>query len=72
MRNAQTIYNERAELFAGFLNALALGILGLAVLGAVTDDIGGVTWAILPWAAIGIAIHLAAHCVLGTLRQEIS
>ena len=71
MYDLLTIRNERIKLFAGFLNALALGLLGLAVLRPLTDDIVSLPLTVIPWAVAGIAMHGAAHYLLGYLRKEL-
>ena len=63
-------WNERVKLFSGFLNAVGLGLIGFAVLRPLT---AGET-AAMPYAAIwggtGLAMHVAAHYVLGKLRKD--
>ena len=64
---APSIRNERRRLFAGFLNALAIGAVGAAALAP------GVDLSILPRIAyliVGGHLHLGAQIVLRRLEPE--
>ncbi len=39
IRDDLLVWNERVKLFAGFVNAIALGLIGFAVLKPVTENI---------------------------------
>ena len=70
MRDELTIYNERLKLFAGFFDALAIGLLGLAVLRPLTDDLTNARASTMSWLAAEVASHGAAHYILGYLKKE--
>ena len=63
-------HNERMKLLAGFLNALGIGLIGFAVLRPLADPdaagLGLTAW----WGIAGLALHAAAHYVLGYLRKD--
>ncbi|CTQ51353.1 hypothetical protein [Jannaschia donghaensis] len=69
-RDTLLVWNERVRLFAGFLNALALGLVGFAVLRPLTEDVALLSGLSAGWAAVGLAIHVAAHYVMGQLKKE--
>ncbi|OSP55286.1 hypothetical protein BV911_08675 [Pseudoruegeria sp. SK021] len=64
------VHNERVKLFAGFLNAISLGLIGFAVLRPITDDISQVSWITLWWGLAGLVIHGFAHYIMGMMRKE--
>ena len=64
-----TIRNERVKLFAGFVNAIALGLLGFAVLRPLTDQPMSVNLVSAYWGAAGLAMHGLSHYILGYLRK---
>ena len=70
VRDPLSVYNERVKLFATFVNALALGLLGFAVLGPATADIAGLDGATAVWSVVGLALHVTAHYVLSLIRRE--
>ena len=70
LRDDLVIWNERVKLAAAFFNALALGLVGFAVLRPATEDIALLSGLSAGWAGVGLAIHLAAHYVLGYLRKD--
>lgn len=78
------VHNERMKLLAGFFNALGIGLVGVGVLAPLASWLGqvagaapagapGVAGAILPlaalWMALGLALHGLAHYVLGRLKK---
>ena len=69
MRSAIAIHNERTKLRAATLNALAIGLLALAVLRPIVDDIASLSAKTAAWSLASLALHGAAHYVLGALRE---
>lgn len=69
-RTTVAIHNERVKLFAGFLNAIALGLIGFAVLRPITEDVTHVSWLSLWWGLAGLVIHGISHYILGIMRRE--
>lgn len=62
------IRNERLKLFSGFLNALAIGLIGIAVLRPVIET-GATSYAALAgWSFAGLALHGISHYIIGYLR----
>ena len=70
MKDALTVYNERVKLFAGFINAIAIGLIGLAVLRPITDGAPVLATDVVWWFGLDLAGHACAHYVLGRLRKE--
>lgn len=60
--------NERLKLTASTVNALALTIVGAAVLVPLVN--GTVSWLAGVWISAAAVLHLVAQIVLGTLRSE--
>ena len=58
------------KLFAGFLNAIGLGLIGFAVLRPITEDTSLLSVLSVGWGLGGFACHAAAHYVLGRLVKE--
>ncbi|WP_099826757.1 hypothetical protein [Oceaniglobus indicus] len=69
VRDDVTILNERIKLFAGFLNALGLGLIGFAVLRRVVEDVNTLDLRAALWCGVGFALHGLAHYILGRLRK---
>ena len=69
-RDAIVVYNERVKLFATFLNALALGLIGFAVLRPLTGVDEGMTASSLWWGLAGLVLHGVSHYILGYLKKE--
>ncbi len=64
------IRNERLKLFAAFLNAIAVGMVGFSILRPVIETgtaLGGLGWY---WGVGGLAIHAVGHYVMGRLKKE--
>jgi len=70
-RDPLAAFNERVKLFAGFLNAVGLGLIGFAVLRPLTEALSNATLAALWWGASGLALHGISHYVLGRMRKEV-
>ncbi len=64
------IRNERVKLFAGFLNAIAVGMVGFSILRPAIETAVVPRGAGLYWGGAGLAIHAIAHYILGRLRKE--
>ena len=71
VRDRLATFNERVKLFAGFLNALGLGLIGFAVLRPLADPDGAGLGASAWWGAAGLAFHGLALYVLGRLRKDV-
>ena len=69
-RDELLVWNERVKLFAGFLNAVGLGLVGFAVLRPITEDATLLSLLSVGWGLAGFACHGAAHYVLGKLVKE--
>ena len=59
------------KLFANFLNAVSLGLIGFAVLRLLTESLNNADLSTLWWGVTGLAIHGAAHYVMGRIRKEV-
>ena len=70
MRDPLATHNERVKLFAGFLNAVGLGLIGFAVLRPLTESGGAITALSATWGGAGLALHALAHYILRYLRRE--
>mgnify|MGYP001209323719 CR=1 FL=1 len=62
------IRNERLKLAANFLNALGIGLIGIAVLRPVVETGATSYLALAGWSFAGLALHGASHYILGYLR----
>ncbi|ABL71839.1 hypothetical protein EO213_19175 [Paracoccus denitrificans] len=62
------VRNERLKLAANFLNALGIGLIGIAVLRPVVEAGDPSYTTLAGWSFAGLAIHAAAHYILGYLR----
>lgn len=67
--------NERLKLLANLLNSLAIGVIGAGVIvPAVRDPSQGtlliLTWQMLTWITIGLALHLVGQSVFAFMRSE--
>ena len=62
-------WNEGVKLFAGFLNAIGLGMIGFAVLKPLTEDITKIAVPTLWWGLAGLAFHAISLYVLGLMRK---
>ncbi len=70
LRDDLAVHNERVKLFAGFLNAVGLGLIGFAVIRPLTESSTDATLLTAVWGGAGLALHLVAHYILGMLRKE--
>lgn len=64
-------FNERVKLFANFLNALSLGLIGFAVLRPLTESLSNANLSTLWWGMTGLAIHGISHYIMGRIRKEV-
>lgn len=71
VRDPLVAYNERVKLFANFMNATALGLIGFAVLRPLTESLSNASLSTLWWGATGLAMHGVSHYVLGRIRKEV-
>ncbi len=70
LRDDLLAHNERVKLFAGFLNAIGLGLIGFAVLRPLIENAMNADLATLWWTMGGLAMHALSHYILGYLRKE--
>lgn len=68
---ANLVRNERIKLVSGFVNALAIGIIGIAVFKPVAEGAVESWWSLTGWSVIGLAMHGLSHYVLGYLIEEV-
>lgn len=54
---------------ASFLNAIALGLIGFAVLKPLTDDITKISAASVCWGLAPLAFHAISFYMLGKMRK---
>lgn len=71
IRDPLVAYNERVKLFANFLNATGLGLIGFAVLRPLTESLANATASTLWWGMSGLAMHGVSHYVMGRIRKEV-
>lgn len=64
-------FNERVKLFAGFINAIGLGLIGFAILRPLAESLSNANLSTLWWAAVGLAMHGVSHYILGRIRKEV-
>jgi len=70
IRDPLATSNERVKLFAGFLNAIGLGLIGFAVLRPLTETLANASSSTLWWGVGGLALHATSHYILGMIRKE--
>jgi hypothetical protein len=70
LRDELLVLNERIKLVANTLNAIALGVIGVAILRPLADTIYNAELSQLWWGLAGLAIHALSHYILGYLRKE--
>ena len=68
MQDRTAIRNERIKLACGFLNAVALTLIAIALLKPITQDISALTPMSALWVLLSLALHGAAHLLLGRLE----
>ncbi|WP_112313266.1 hypothetical protein [Pseudogemmobacter bohemicus] len=71
IRDPLVAYNERVKIFAGFMNALSLGLIGFAVLRPLTETLSNANLSTLWWGIAGLALHGVSHYILGRIRKEV-
>jgi len=71
VRDPLAANNERVKLFAGFINALALGLIGFAILRPLTESLANANLATVWWGIAGLALHGFSHHILGLIRKEV-
>lgn len=70
-RDPLASFNERVKLFANFINAIGLGLIGFAILRPLADSLANAKLPILWWAMVGLALHGVSHYILGRMRKEV-
>ena len=65
-------YNERVKLLAGFVNAIALGLIGFAILRPLVESLANASPSTVWWGVAGLALHGISHYILGQIRKEVS
>lgn len=63
------VYNERLKLFASSLNAIALGLIGFAILRPISESVSLLSITSLWWGAVGLVLHGVSHYILGNLKK---
>lgn len=69
-RDPIATHNERTKLFAGFVNAIAIGLIAFAVLRPLTSGEASVSVTTFYWTAAGFALHAVSHYILRYLVQD--
>jgi len=69
-RDPLASFNERVKILAQFLNAIALGAIGFAVLRPLTESLSNWDLNAFWWLIVGLAIHGVAHYVLRYMHKE--
>ena len=72
IRDPLAARNERVKLFATFINAVGMGLIGLAVLGPLTQDLTSASLSTLWWGLTGLAMHALSHYILGYLHKGVA
>lgn len=62
------VRNERIKLFANFLTALGIGLIGLAVIRPLVETGSYNAPSVGLWSLVGLALHGVSHYILGYLR----
>lgn len=62
------VRNERIKLFANFLTALGIGLIGLAVIRPLVETGSYNYGSVALWSVVGLALHGVSHYILGYLR----
>lgn len=62
------IRNERIKLFANFLTAIGIGLIGLAVIRPLVETESYHYGSVGVWSLVGLALHGVSHYILGYLR----
>jgi len=70
VRDPLATHNERVKLRAAFLNALALGFLGFALLRPLIEGTLSFTLLTVTFLVTGLALHAAAHDIPRYLEKE--
>lgn len=68
-RDPVATHNERTKLFASFLNAVAIGLIGFAILRPLTEEPTSVSALSAWWGIAGLAIHASSHYILRYLMK---
>lgn len=63
------VRNERIKLFANFLTAIGIGLIGLAVLRPLVETGSDNYRTVGLWALAGLALHGVSHYILGYLSE---
>ncbi|MGL6210371.1 MAG: hypothetical protein ACRC14_11150 [Paracoccaceae bacterium] len=69
IRDTILSWNERVKLFANFLNAIGLGLIGFAVLKPLTEDITKLSTLTVSWGLVGLVLHAISLYTLGLMRK---
>jgi uncharacterized membrane protein len=72
LRGELSVWNERVKLVGAFLNAIAIGLVGFALLRPLTEDVALVSLSSLGWSSVGLAMHVLAHYGLGMIQKEVT
>lgn len=69
-RDPLATLNERVKLRANSLNAIAIGLVGFAILRPATEDVTLLSLTSGLWGSFGLALHMLATYILGSLKKE--
>ena len=69
-RDQLGVFNERIKLLANTFNALAIGLVGFALLRPLVEDLSTLSPLTLWWVLTAIVFHVLSHYVLGRLEKE--
>lgn len=70
VRDPIATHNERVKLFAGFVNALGLGMIGFAVLRPMVANPADISWANMWWLIAGLVMHGFSHYIMRYMRRK--
>lgn len=71
VRDRLLAYNERVKMLASTANALALALVGFALIKPAVDGTIRMDGVFVLWVGLGLAFHVAAHYLLGLVEREI-
>jgi hypothetical protein len=63
VRDPLATNNERVKLFAGFSNAIGIGLIAFAALRPLTESLANASASMVWWTLAGLALHGLAHYI---------
>jgi hypothetical protein len=70
VRDPLAANNERVKLFAGFSNAIGIGLIGFAALRPLTESLANASASMVWWTSAGLALYGLSHYILNLIRKE--